>query len=133
MADDNVQFIHTLFADYRQGNLTTILDQVDPAFAWTYLDPSFADPEPQVCIGREQLQIALGRQLNAGFAVELEEIQGHGDHVMVVIHMPGIDQHRVRQANDRNYAVFTIQNGFITALRACHDRAEALRVMGAVS
>ncbi len=132
MGDENVRLIQSAFAEYLQGNLSAILDLVDPEFEWTYLEPSLANPEPQVCHGRQEFQRALQRQLHAGFTVELEEVQGHGEHVVVIVHLPGLDHHRVRQANDRNYEVFTIQQGRITALRACHDRDEALRVASLV-
>ena len=55
----------------------------------------------------------------------------NGSDVVAVIHLPGVDQYRARQADDRNYDVFTFQEGRIVARRACIDsRAEALRIAG---
>ncbi len=52
---------------------------------------------------------------------------GRGDRVMVVVRTPGVDAYRVRQADDRNYSVFTVRDGRIVALRDCRDRQEALQ------
>ena len=49
---------------------------------------------------------------------------------MVVVRIPGIDAYRARKANDRNYAVLTVREGSIVALRDCRDRDEALAVAG---
>jgi ketosteroid isomerase-like protein len=56
---------------------------------------------------------------------EVEEIAASGDKVMVVVHTPGIDRHRARQADDRNFLVLTLREGRVVAMRACRDRAEA--------
>jgi ketosteroid isomerase-like protein len=60
----------------------------------------------------------------------LEEVTAHDDKVMVVVHTPGIDQRRARQADDRNYLVLTLQDGRIIAMRGCRDRAEARSLAG---
>lgn len=41
---------------------------------------------------------------------------------MVVIHTPGIDRGRVRQAGDRNYLVLTVSGERIVRMRACRNR-----------
>lgn|SRR5438067_7349921 len=90
------------------------------------LDPSLEDPEPQVCHGRHELEVALERQAERGLMAEIEDVVGNGDRVMVVVRTPGIDAYRVRKADDRNYAVLTMREGRIVALRDCRDRDEAL-------
>jgi hypothetical protein len=50
--------------------------------------------------------------------------------VLVVIHRPGLDQLRVRQGDDRNYLVLTLDQDRITKMRACRDRAEARALAG---
>jgi hypothetical protein len=49
---------------------------------------------------------------------------------MVVVRTPGVDAYRLRQADDRNYDVFTVRDGRVVALRACRSRQEALRLAG---
>jgi hypothetical protein len=51
---------------------------------------------------------------------------GNGDRVMVVARTPGVDERRLRQANDRNFTVFTVRGGRIVAIRDCRDRREAM-------
>ena len=52
------------------------------------------------------------------------------DKVMLVIHTPGIDRRRVRQAGDRNYLVLTLRQGQVVAMRGCRDRDEARQLAG---
>lgn len=130
MSNQNAELIRRAYDAYARGDLAAMLEVVDPELEWTYLDPSLEDPQPQVCHGRHELQSALQRQAERGLRAQLEEIIGHGDRVMVVVRTPGVDAHRVRQADDRNYDVFTVRDGRIVALRACHDRQEALRFTG---
>jgi ketosteroid isomerase-like protein len=103
---------------------------IDPDLEWIYIDPTEEDPKPHVCYGHGELEAALAHQAEHGLKAELEEVQERGDRVMVVVHMPGIDTFRVRQADDRNFSVFTIRNGRIVALRDCRDRAEAMATAG---
>jgi hypothetical protein len=83
-----------------------------------------------VCHGRHELQVALERQAQRELKAELEEVIGGRDRVMVVVRIPGIDAYRARKANDRNYAVLTVRDGSIVALRDCRGLEEALTVAG---
>jgi len=130
MSNQNVELIRRAYDAYARGDLAAMLEVVDPGLEWTYLDPTLEDPQPQVCHGRHELESALARQARRGLRAQLEEAVGHGDRVMVAVRTPGIDAHRVRPANDRNYDVFTVRDGRIVALHACHDRQEALRLTG---
>jgi ketosteroid isomerase-like protein len=130
MSSENVNLIRTAYAAYARGDVRSLLELVDPDLEWTYLDPSFEDPDPQVCHGRHELQAALERQAQRGLTAELEEVLGGADRVMVVVRIPGIDTYRARKANDRNYAMLTVRGGSIVALRDCRDRDEALTVAG---
>ena len=126
MSNDNEMLIRTAYSAYLRGEFDALLEIVHPDLEWVYLDPSVADPPPQSCHGRDELEAALRRQAEQGLISQLEEVHARGDHVVVGVHTPGVDARRVRQANDRNYDVFTIHVGRIVAIRACHDRAEAL-------
>ena len=130
MSDEGVDLIRQAYEAYARGDVATMLKYVDPDLEWTYLDPSLEDPEPQVCRGRDELKAALESQIERGLRTELEEVVGHADRVMVVVRTPGVDAYRVRQANDRNYAVFTVRSGRIVALRDCRDRDEAAVIAG---
>ncbi len=130
MASENETLIRAAYEAYARGDVTRMLDYIDPDLEWTYLDPSLDDPQPQTCHGRGELETALQRQAEQGLQAHLEEVNGHGDNVMVVVHTPGIDAYRVRHAADRNYSVFTVRQKRIVALRDCRDRDEALRCTG---
>jgi len=130
MSTANETLVRTAYAAYEQGDVTALLGTVDPNLEWTYLDPSEANPEPQICHGRGELEIALQRQLRRGLSVQLEELIANGDQVMVTVCTPGVEAHRVRHANERNYDVLTVRDEHIVAIRACRDRAEALAIAG---
>jgi ketosteroid isomerase-like protein len=125
MPSENENLIRTAYEDYSRGDLSQLLELIDPDLEWTYLDPASENPQPQTCHGRPELESALQGQADRGLVSELEEVTAHGDKVMVVVRTPGIDQRRARQADDRNYLVLTLQQGRIVAMRACRDREEA--------
>ena len=126
MPDPNVALIRRAYAAYESGDTAAMLDLIDPDLEWTYLDPSAIDPQPQVCHGRGELEAALAQQAQRGLRSRLEEVIGHGDKVVVAVRTPGSDAYRVRQSDDRDYAMFTMRDGRIIALRDCRDRADAL-------
>lgn len=105
-----------------------MLHLIDPDLEWTYLDPSEEDPEPHVCHGRHEREVALERQAKRGPFAELEEVIGNGDRVMVVVRILGVDAYRARQADDRSFTVVTVREGRIVGLRDCRDRQEALAI-----
>ena len=121
MPEENEALVRRAYEAYGRGDVTGLLELVHPDLEWTYLDPGFSDPQPQVCHGRQQLAWALGRQAGRGAGSELEEIHSCGDKVMVAVHTPGADQHRAWQGNDRNYLVLTLRHGQVVAMRAFRD------------
>jgi ketosteroid isomerase-like protein len=131
-ANDNVALIEGAYERYANGDLAAILDLVDPDLEWTYLDPAEADPAPQVCHGRHELEHALERRRRQGLPSQLEEVIGRGDQVIVVTRTPGLDAVRARQAGDRNVDVLTVRAGRVVALRSYRNRDEALTLAGIV-
>lgn len=129
-AEENVARVREAYDAYSRGDTATLLDMVDPDLEWTYLDPATVDPSPQTCHGRGELKVALARQASHGLRMGLDEIVGHDDKVLVVVHIPGVDAHRATPANDRNYEVLTLRDGQIVALRACRSKAEGLAFAG---
>jgi ketosteroid isomerase-like protein len=91
MPDPTVALIRQAYAAYARGDTAAMLDLVDPDLEWTYLDPSSADPRPQVCHGRGELAAALAQQAERGLRSQLEEVIGHGDTVVVTVRTPGVD------------------------------------------
>jgi ketosteroid isomerase-like protein len=128
--DGSVEVVRQAYEAYVRGDVATMLEFVDADLEWTYLDPNLENPEPRVCHGRDELATVLERQAKRGLKSELEEVVGHNERVMVVIHTPGVDAHRVKQADDRNYDVLTVREGHIVTMRACRDRDEAATIAG---
>jgi ketosteroid isomerase-like protein len=130
MTNENESLIRGAYEAYARGDIATMLEIVDPDLEWTYLDPGLPDPQPDVCHGRGELHAALQRQAGQGLTSQLEEVIAHGEQVMVVTRTPGVDQYRLRKADDRNYDVLTVRDRRVVAIRACHDRDEALAIAG---
>ena len=61
MSEENEALVRGAYEAYGRGDVTRLLELVHPDLEWTYLDPSFENPQPQVCHGRDQLAWALGR------------------------------------------------------------------------
>jgi ketosteroid isomerase-like protein len=122
MSAENEALVRGAYEAYGRGDMSRLLELVHPDLEWTYLDPSLADPQPQVCHGRDQLASALGRQADRAADSELEEVASCGDKVMVAVHTPGLDQQRAWQGSDRNYLVLTLRGGQVVAMRAFRDR-----------
>ena len=130
MPSENESLVRAAYEAYGRGDMSQLLELIDPDLEWTYLDPSVENPEPQTCHGRSELEQALRGQAERGQVSELQEITAHGDKVMLVLRTPGIERRRARPADDKNYLVLTIGQGHIVAMRACRDREEARSVAG---
>jgi ketosteroid isomerase-like protein len=128
--DANEGAIRAAYDAYTTGDIEGLLAVFSPDLEWTYLDPGVENPAPQVCRGLVEMRQALRRQADQGLKASIEEVHVNGNQVVAVIHVPGLDQLRSRQADDRNYEVFSFKDGRIVALRGCADLAEALRVAG---
>jgi ketosteroid isomerase-like protein len=130
MSYENAELIRRAYQAYASGDLAGMLALVDPDLEWTYLDPALERPSPQVCHGRQELELLLRQWAEHGLRAELEEVISAGELVMVGVRTPGIDAHLSRGGDGRAYSVFTVREGRIVALRDCRDRPEALQLAG---
>ena len=130
MCNQSEWIVREAFLAYDRGEFSAMMDLVDPDLEWTYFDPSIADPQPQICRGRGELEKALRRQAEYGLQAELEEVIAAGEKVIVVMRTQGIEQYRHWPAGDRSYDVITIRDGLIAGVHACRDRDEARTLAG---
>lgn len=130
MSRETEALIQGAYEAYGWGDTAPLLELVHPSLEWTYLDPADADPQPQVCYGRDQLKRALRRQAEQGLKSEVEEVASSGDKVMVVARTPGADQRRAWQNGDHNYLVLTLAGGQVVAMHAFQTRDEARSFAG---
>lgn len=130
MCNQNEWIVREAFLAYDRGDVDRMMEFVDPELEWTYLDPGLDDPRPQTCHGRMQLEKSLRRQAEQGLRAELEQVIAAGEKVILVMHTPGVDEYRHRQADDRTYDVVTVKDGRIVGLHACRDRGEAHSLAG---
>ena len=130
MCNENEWIVREAFRFYDRGDVARMMDFVAPDLEWTYFDPEHAEPEPQVCHGRDELEKALLRQASLGLRPVLEEVVAAGEQVILVMRTSGLDQYRHRQADDRTYDVVTVRHGLIVGLHACRDHDEARALAG---
>ncbi len=131
MSADNVEIVRVAYMAYADGDFSALLDLIDPDLEWTFLDPSVEDPVDQMCHGRDQLRHLLRRMQDRGLRVDLEDVTGFGDKVLVTTLTPGLDAHRARKTDDHNFHVLTLDDGRIRAMQACRNREDALAVASA--
>jgi ketosteroid isomerase-like protein len=130
MCNQNEWIVREAFLAYNRGDVPRMMEFVDPDLEWSYLDPGVTDPRPQTCHGRAELEKRLLTFADRGLRPELEHVIAAGEKVMLVMRTPGIDQYRLRQADDRTYDVLTLKDGVIVALHACRDHDEAQALAG---
>jgi ketosteroid isomerase-like protein len=130
MCNQNEWIVREAFLAYNRGDVAGMMEFVDPDLEWSYLDPGVVDPQPQTCHGRGELEKRLLRYVDRGLRSELEHVIAAGEKVMLVMRTPGIDQYRLRQADDRTYDVLTLKDGVIVSLQACRDHDEAQMLAG---
>jgi ketosteroid isomerase-like protein len=130
MCNQNEWIVREAFRAYDSGDVTRMMEFVDPDLEWTFLDPGLGDPHLKTCRGRGELEKALRRQAERGLRPEVEQVIAAGDKVMLVMRTPGVDQYRHLEADDRTYDVVTVRDGLIVGLCACRDRGEAHAMAG---
>jgi len=130
MCNQNEWIVREAFLAYDRGDVTRMMDFVDPEVDWTYRDPELEDSEPQVCHGRGELEKALRRRAGRAPRAQLEEVIAAGERVMLVMRTPGADEYRQQQADGRTYDIVTVRDGLIVRLKACRDRSEARTLAG---
>lgn len=130
MSAEPVEVVREAFEAFLNCDIPALRARVAEDLEWTYLDPSAVDPTPDTCYGSDRIVEGAGTWASLHLGTELEEIEGRGDKVVVILHAPGLDQVRARKADDRNFHVVTVHDGTITALRACRDRDEARAFAG---
>jgi ketosteroid isomerase-like protein len=130
MCNQNEWIVREAFLAYDRGDVTRMMDFVDPEVDWTYRDPELEDSEPQLCHGRGELEKALRRGTGRAPRAQLEEVIAAGDRVMLVMRTPGADEYRQQQADGRTYDIVTVRDGLIVRLKACRDRSEARTLAG---
>lgn len=130
MCNQNEWIVREAFLAYDRGDMARMMEFVHPDLEWTYLDPGLEDSQPQVRHGREELEKAVRQLADRGLRAQLEAVVAAADHVITVLHTPGLDEHGNRPTGDWTYDVVTVRDGLIVELRACRDHDEARALAG---
>ena len=84
MCNQNEWIVREAFLAYDRGDITRMMDFVDPDLEWTYPGAGLEHSQPQTYRGREELAKALQRQADLGLHAQLEEVVAAGDRVILV-------------------------------------------------
>ena len=66
MCNQNEWIVREAFLAYDRGDVTRMMDFVNPDVNWAYRDPALEDSELRTCRGRGELEKALRRQADRG-------------------------------------------------------------------
>lgn len=130
MCNQNEWIVREAFLAYDRGDMPRMMEFVHPDLEWTYLDAGLEDSQPEVRHGREELEKAVRQLADRGLRAQLEAVVAAADHVITVLHTPGLDEHRNRPTGDWTYDVVTVRDGLIVELRTCRDHDEARALAG---
>ena len=71
MCNQSEWIVREAFLAYERGDVTRMMDFVDPDLEWTYLDTDLEDPQPKARRGRGELEKALRQQADLGLRAEV--------------------------------------------------------------
>src|SRR5579859_7695596 len=115
MCNENEWVVREAFLAYTRGDISRVLELIDPDLEWTGIDPDQGE-SVGVRVGRDELEKALRQQVSIGLHAELEEVVALGEKVMVVMRTPGLALNRPGRLDDTTYDVLTVRDGMIVSL-----------------
>src|ERR1700687_357992 len=132
MCNLNEWIVREAFRAYERGDISAMMDYVDPELEWTRIEPGLEDPRLQTRGGRQELERALRLQADQKLRSQLERVIANGEKVLLVMRTPGISKYRPWHDDDRTYDVVTVRDELIVGLHSCSDRSEARSLAGIV-
>jgi hypothetical protein len=121
--------VRAAFDGFARNDRDAVLRLIDDRFVWTFYDPFEDVPKLQSCSGRSEITRRM-RNYPAS-AWRLLEVEPFGRRVAVTTSSPSERLRPSWRTTDLNFHVVEVDNGRIVALRACRDRAEAVRLASA--
>lgn len=104
----------------RRQDIEAVEARLDPGVVWQGLR------EGPVCHGREEVLQALRSQLRRRHAIDAIELVGAGDHVVVGVCSPELQEIGGVHLGGRIFSVFTLRDGKIVRIRDYARREQAL-------
>lgn len=129
MAQENVEIVRRVFAEFERGNFW-VPEFFDPDVRVTWLD---ATPGGEAeSVGIEGMTRTVGEWLSSWDRVTLsaERITGAGDQVVVIGSWHGRGKTSAVPTEWRHGQVWTLRDGKVVSLRAYADPVEALEAVG---
>jgi ketosteroid isomerase-like protein len=125
MGEANVDTLRRGYAALNRGDLSVVLDLLDPEIEWHEPATSL---EGGAHRGRDSFERFLRGWLESfdGFRVEPEEVVERGDQLVVVVHQTGVGRSSELPVETRLAHVWTVADGRAVRWEAVQDHEEVL-------
>ena len=125
MGEANVEALRSGYAALNRGDLSVVLDLLDPEIAWHEPATSL---EGGAHRGRDSFERFLRGWLESfdGFRVEPERVVERGDDLVVVVHQTGMGRSSGLPVETRLAHVWTVADGKAVRWEAVADPEEAV-------
>ena len=129
MSQENVEVVHRINEAFNRGDLTAVLELLDPGFEWW---DRVDDPGATVHRGRDGYSKFIA-DLDADVVemqVEMKEVIVAGDYVVADVRVHGRGRASGAPFEEHEVHVVRLRDGKATELREYRSKAEALETLG---
>ena len=125
MAEANVEALRRGYEALNRGDLSVVLELLDPDIEWHEPDPS---PEAGTHTGRDSFERFMSSWIDSfdGFQVEPEQVVERGDKLIAVVRQSGRGLASGFHIDARLAHVWTVQDGRAIRWESVEDPDEAL-------
>ena len=126
MTEANVEALQRGYEALNRGDLSVVLDLLDPDIEWHQPEPS---PDACTHTGRDSFERFLSSWIDSfdGFQVEPEQVVERGDRLIAVVRQSGRGRASGVQIEARIAHVWTVRDGVAVRWETVPDPEQALR------
>ncbi len=130
MTEDRVELVRRGYDAWNGGDRSWVLEHMSPEVEW--VTPS-EDLDRGTYTGYAGVEEFWGQwRASVGqLGMQVEELSGHGDHVVAVVRRSGRGEHSGLEVSDRVVQVFSFAGDKCVRVSEHYEKADALREIGA--
>jgi ketosteroid isomerase-like protein len=133
MADENVEALRRLYAEWERGNMWALIDVADPHIEWEWSESlASLSGGPRVYHGLEEVGQATREWLEAWdfYWMSADEFIEAGDQVVVDMRIRARTAGSSTEVHQRTAALWTMRGGRAVRVRYYDDLEDAKRAAG---